>query len=116
MSEGLGRVAVIGGGPAGVCAVKCCVDEGLVPTCYEQHDDIGVLQMPSSTRYIFLLNLILILLHLQCRRNLVLHNRCPSKSGSRQLREAYHKQKQRDVMLLGFSHARGLPTGMISIC
>ena len=43
MSEGLGRVAVIGGGPAGVCAVKCCVEEGLVPTCYEQHDDIGML-------------------------------------------------------------------------
>ena len=42
MSEGLRRVAVIGGGPAGVCAVKCCVDEGLVPTCYEQHDDIGM--------------------------------------------------------------------------
>ena len=43
MTEDSGRVAVIGGGPAGVCAVKCCLDEGLIPTCYEQHDDIGIL-------------------------------------------------------------------------
>lgn len=34
-------MAIIGGGPAGVCAIKCCVEEGLAPTCYEQHDDIG---------------------------------------------------------------------------
>ncbi len=32
---------MIGGGPAGICAVKCCLDEGLTPVCYEQHDDIG---------------------------------------------------------------------------
>ena len=54
MSEGLGRVAVIGGGPAGVCAVKCCVDEGLVPTCYEQHDDIGMSEVCLIEKMIIL--------------------------------------------------------------
>ena len=52
MSEGLGRVAVIGGGPAGVCAVKCCLDEGLIPTCYEQHDDNRYLAALFDIRYI----------------------------------------------------------------
>ena len=36
-------VAVIGAGLAGVNAVKCALDEGLEPTCFEQDDQIGTL-------------------------------------------------------------------------
>ena len=35
------KVAVIGGGIAGLTAVKCCLDEGLLPTCFEKADNIG---------------------------------------------------------------------------
>ncbi|NXT22841.1 FMO5 monooxygenase, partial [Syrrhaptes paradoxus] len=35
------RVAVIGAGASGLCALKCCLDEGLVPTCFERSRDIG---------------------------------------------------------------------------
>ncbi|XP_053549842.1 flavin-containing monooxygenase 5 isoform X2 [Bombina bombina] len=34
-------VAVIGAGASGLVAIKCCLDEGLEPTCYEKTDDIG---------------------------------------------------------------------------
>jgi len=35
------RSAVIGAGLAGLAAVKSCLDEGIEPICFEQHDDIG---------------------------------------------------------------------------
>ncbi|XP_030063089.1 dimethylaniline monooxygenase [N-oxide-forming] 5-like [Microcaecilia unicolor] len=35
------RVAVIGAGSSGLVAIKCCLDEGLEPTCFEGTDDIG---------------------------------------------------------------------------
>lgn len=35
------RVAVIGGGSSGLACIKCCLDEGLEPVCYESSDDIG---------------------------------------------------------------------------
>ncbi|XP_033007220.1 dimethylaniline monooxygenase [N-oxide-forming] 5-like isoform X1 [Lacerta agilis] len=35
------RVAVIGAGASGLTAIKCCLDEGLQPTCFERSDDIG---------------------------------------------------------------------------
>ncbi|NXF44886.1 FMO5 monooxygenase, partial [Oceanites oceanicus] len=35
------RVAIIGAGVSGLCALKCCLDEGLVPTCFERTGDIG---------------------------------------------------------------------------
>lgn len=35
------RVAVIGAGPAGLTSVKACLDEGIVPTCFESSDDMG---------------------------------------------------------------------------
>ncbi|XP_053726656.1 flavin-containing monooxygenase 5-like [Synchiropus splendidus] len=35
------RVAVIGGGSSGLACVKCCLDEGLEPVCFESSDDIG---------------------------------------------------------------------------
>ncbi|NXF12584.1 FMO4 monooxygenase, partial [Smithornis capensis] len=35
------RVAVIGAGPGGLASVKCCLDEGLEPTCFERSQDIG---------------------------------------------------------------------------
>ncbi|XP_068096036.1 flavin-containing monooxygenase 5-like [Hyperolius riggenbachi] len=35
------RVAVIGAGCSGLTAIKCCLDEGLEPTCFERSEDIG---------------------------------------------------------------------------
>ncbi|XP_071420678.1 dimethylaniline monooxygenase [N-oxide-forming] 4-like isoform X5 [Pithys albifrons albifrons] len=35
------RVAVIGAGVGGLASVKCCLDEGLEPTCFERSEDIG---------------------------------------------------------------------------
>ncbi|XP_070816133.1 flavin-containing monooxygenase 5-like isoform X1 [Chaetodon trifascialis] len=35
------RVAVIGGGSSGLVCIKCCLDEGLEPVCFESSDDIG---------------------------------------------------------------------------
>ncbi|XP_044156764.1 flavin-containing monooxygenase 5-like [Bufo gargarizans] len=34
-------VAVIGAGASGLAAIKCCLDEGLEPTCFEKSEDIG---------------------------------------------------------------------------
>ncbi|KAJ8376351.1 hypothetical protein SKAU_G00069310 [Synaphobranchus kaupii] len=35
------RVAVIGAGSSGLACIKCCLDEGLEPVCFECSDDIG---------------------------------------------------------------------------
>ncbi|KAI1236520.1 Dimethylaniline monooxygenase, partial [Lamprotornis superbus] len=35
------RVAVIGAGAGGLVSVKCCLEEGLEPTCFERSEDIG---------------------------------------------------------------------------
>uniref|UniRef100_A0A8C3QNG4 Flavin-containing monooxygenase n=1 Tax=Cyanoderma ruficeps TaxID=181631 RepID=A0A8C3QNG4_9PASS len=35
------RVAVVGAGVSGLAAIKCCLDEGLEPICFEQSQDIG---------------------------------------------------------------------------
>ncbi|KAM3839145.1 flavin-containing monooxygenase 5-like isoform 1-T2 [Vipera latastei] len=35
------RVAVIGAGSSGLCNIKCCLEEGLDPLCFESSDDIG---------------------------------------------------------------------------
>ncbi|NXW87189.1 FMO1 monooxygenase, partial [Alopecoenas beccarii] len=35
------RVAVVGAGVSGLTATKCCLDEGLEPTCFERSEDIG---------------------------------------------------------------------------
>ncbi|NXX22153.1 FMO1 monooxygenase, partial [Podargus strigoides] len=35
------RVAVVGAGVSGLTSTKCCLDEGLDPTCFEQSQDIG---------------------------------------------------------------------------
>ncbi|NXG46263.1 FMO1 monooxygenase, partial [Psilopogon haemacephalus] len=34
-------VAVVGAGVSGLTATKCCLDEGLEPTCFEKSQDIG---------------------------------------------------------------------------
>lgn len=34
-------VAIVGGGVSGLICIKCCLDEGLQPTCYEMTNDIG---------------------------------------------------------------------------
>lgn len=35
------RVAVIGAGPVGLTSIKACLDEDIVPTCFESSDDMG---------------------------------------------------------------------------
>lgn len=35
------RVAVIGAGSSGLTSIKCCLEEGLTPVCFEMSDDIG---------------------------------------------------------------------------
>ena len=35
------RVAVIGAGCSGLACIKCCLDEGLEPVCFESSEDIG---------------------------------------------------------------------------
>ncbi|XP_041791022.1 flavin-containing monooxygenase 5-like [Chelmon rostratus] len=35
------RVAVVGGGSSGLACIKCCLDEGLEPVCFESSNDIG---------------------------------------------------------------------------
>ncbi|KAG9468011.1 dimethylaniline monooxygenase [N-oxide-forming] 2-like [Eleutherodactylus coqui] len=35
------KIAVIGAGLSGLTCIKCCLDEGLDPTCFERSDDIG---------------------------------------------------------------------------
>ncbi|XP_072625594.1 flavin-containing monooxygenase 5 [Canis lupus baileyi] len=35
------RIAVIGGGASGLSSIKCCLEEGLEPVCFERTDDIG---------------------------------------------------------------------------
>ncbi|XP_066479177.1 dimethylaniline monooxygenase [N-oxide-forming] 4-like isoform X3 [Tiliqua scincoides] len=35
------RVAIIGAGVSGLASIKCCLDEGLEPTCFEKNESIG---------------------------------------------------------------------------
>ena len=35
------RVAIIGSGASGLTSIKCCLDEGLEPVCFEQEDYIA---------------------------------------------------------------------------
>lgn len=35
------KVAIIGGGSSGLCAIKACLQEGLQPVCFERTGDIG---------------------------------------------------------------------------
>lgn len=51
------RVAVVGAGVSGLSSIKCCLDEGLEPTCFERSKNLGglwkftvssVLPLPSS--------------------------------------------------------------------
>ncbi|XP_051802581.1 flavin-containing monooxygenase 5 isoform X12 [Acanthochromis polyacanthus] len=48
------RVAVIGAGSSGMVCIKCCLDEGLEPVCFESSNDIGGLwrfkENPESDR------------------------------------------------------------------
>lgn len=48
------RVAIIGAGTSGLTCIKCCVDEGLEPVCFETSEDIGGLwrfkEVPEENR------------------------------------------------------------------
>jgi len=35
------KICIIGAGASGLTAIKCCLDEELVPVCYEQSQHIG---------------------------------------------------------------------------
>ncbi|KAK3087719.1 hypothetical protein FSP39_009588 [Pinctada imbricata] len=41
MERAAKKVAVIGAGASGLPAIKCCLDEGLEPVCFERTDHIG---------------------------------------------------------------------------
>lgn len=43
------RVAIIGAGCSGLTAIKCCLEEGLEPTCFEQSNGIGGLWKFTET-------------------------------------------------------------------
>uniref|UniRef100_A0A8D0DP62 Flavin-containing monooxygenase n=1 Tax=Salvator merianae TaxID=96440 RepID=A0A8D0DP62_SALMN len=42
-------VAIVGAGVSGLASIKCCLDEGLVPTCFERTDGIGGLWQFTET-------------------------------------------------------------------
>ncbi|XP_062458167.1 dimethylaniline monooxygenase [N-oxide-forming] 4-like isoform X4 [Pezoporus occidentalis] len=42
-------VAIIGAGVSGLASLKCCLDEGLEPTCFERSEDIGGLWRYTSS-------------------------------------------------------------------
>lgn len=35
------KIAIIGAGSSGLTSIKCCLEEGLIPVCFEMSDDIG---------------------------------------------------------------------------
>uniref|UniRef100_A0A8C5RPL0 Flavin-containing monooxygenase n=1 Tax=Laticauda laticaudata TaxID=8630 RepID=A0A8C5RPL0_LATLA len=35
------KVAIIGAGVSGLASIKCCLEEGLEPTCFEKNEAIG---------------------------------------------------------------------------
>ncbi|XP_036611845.1 dimethylaniline monooxygenase [N-oxide-forming] 4-like [Trichosurus vulpecula] len=43
------KVAIIGAGVSGLTSIKCCLEEGLEPTCFERSDDIGGLWKFTET-------------------------------------------------------------------
>ena len=34
-------VAIVGAGAGGLTAIKCCIDDGLSPTCFERSSELG---------------------------------------------------------------------------
>ena len=44
------RICVIGAGASGLPAIKCCLDEKLIPLCYEKSHDIGGKSIESSEK------------------------------------------------------------------
>lgn len=46
------KIAVIGAGISGLGAIKCCLEEGLEPLCFEKSDDIGGLWRYKVILYI----------------------------------------------------------------
>ena len=48
------RVAIVGAGATGLASIKCCLEEGLKPTCFERSDDLGGLWMGPSHRVSFM--------------------------------------------------------------
>lgn len=35
------KVAVIGAGVSGLASIRCCLEEGLEPICFERSNDVG---------------------------------------------------------------------------
>ncbi|MBZ3887774.1 Dimethylaniline monooxygenase [N-oxide-forming] 2 [Sciurus carolinensis] len=55
------KVAVIGAGVSGLVSLKCCVDEGLEPTCFERTGDIGGLWRFQVSELFLLLERVVLL-------------------------------------------------------
>ena len=41
MAAGGRRIAIIGAGCSGLASIKCCLEEGLIPVCFEKRENIG---------------------------------------------------------------------------
>ena len=41
MSPNVKTVAIVGAGVSGLSAIKCCIDEGLRPSCFERSSELG---------------------------------------------------------------------------
>lgn len=35
------RVAIVGAGVSGLASIKCCLEEGLEPVCFERSENLG---------------------------------------------------------------------------
>lgn len=35
------RVAIVGAGVSGLAAIRCCLEEGMEPICFERSNDVG---------------------------------------------------------------------------
>uniref|UniRef100_A0A8C3WJ87 Flavin-containing monooxygenase n=1 Tax=Catagonus wagneri TaxID=51154 RepID=A0A8C3WJ87_9CETA len=46
------KVAIIGAGVSGLASIRCCLEEGLEPTCFERSNDVGGLWQFSVSRTI----------------------------------------------------------------
>ena len=40
MSSNVKTVAIVGAGVSGLSAIKCCIDEGLHPSCFERSSEL----------------------------------------------------------------------------
>lgn len=50
------RVAIVGAGVSGLVSIRCCLQEGLEPTCFERTGDLGGLWRFTVSGVLFILS------------------------------------------------------------